>query len=159
MGNVCEFHLLHVSGSAMFFSHDPVSHAMRIELGWGFRRMAESQDDYRQLIQQKRFLGEIEQGIRAANRQLIHQRVPSLDRDSILNFAVAVGRLRARYLEAAFKLGVNEHGDPPDQAEINELRIRREMFEEARSAFEALREAIEKGYLDVDDLTGAHKKK
>lgn len=114
--------------------------------------MAETQDEYQQLIEQKRFLGEVEQGIRFANREIIHQRIPSLSKDTILSFAVAAGRLRARYLEAAFKLGVNEDGDPPDQAEINELKNRREMYLEAREAFEALREAIEKGYIDVEGL-------
>lgn len=114
--------------------------------------MRESNDDYRQLLGQKRFLGEIEQGIREANRQIIHQRIPSLNKDAIMAFALAIGRLRARYLEAAFQLGVADDGDPPNPAEIHELKTRREMFEEARYAFEALREAIERGYVDVEDL-------
>ncbi len=113
--------------------------------------MAEDHNDYRTLLSQKRFLGEIEQGIRLANREIIHTHIPPLTREGVLTFAVAVGRLRARYLEAAFKLGVNEHGDPPDQAEIEELRRRRESFEEARSAFDALREAIVRGYVDIDE--------
>ena len=113
--------------------------------------MSEDHDNYRALLSQNRFLGEIEQGIRVANREIIHNHIPPLTREGVLTFAVAVGRLRARYLEAAFKLGVNEHGDPPDQSEIEELRRRREMFEEARSAFEALREAIVRGYVDVEE--------
>lgn len=112
--------------------------------------MTDVQDDYHDLLDQKRLLGEIEQGVRFANREIIQKRIPALDKDGILTFAVAVGRLRARYLETAFKLGVNEHGDPPDQKEISELRLRREMFEEARSAFAALMDAIEKGYVVVD---------
>ncbi len=111
--------------------------------------MTDGQDDYQILLAQKRFLGEVEQGIRFANREVIHKHIPELDKDNVLAFAVAVGRLRARYLEAAFKLGINEHGDPPDQSEISELRNHREMYEEARAAFEALREAIEKGYVDI----------
>jgi hypothetical protein len=112
--------------------------------------MASNQDDYKILLAQKRFLGEVEQGIRFANREIIHDIIPQLDKDTVLAFAVAIGRLRARYLEAAFKLGVNEHGDPPKEDEITELRRRREMFEEARNAFDALRDAIEKGYVDID---------
>lgn len=107
------------------------------------------QDDYKILLAQKRFLGEVEQGIRFANREIIHGIIPDLDKDTVLAFAVAVGRLRARYLEAAFQLGINEHGDAPKDEEIAELRRRREMFEEARSAFDALRDAIEKGYVDI----------
>lgn len=116
--------------------------------------MTDSRDDYKQLLEQKRFLGEIEQGIRSFNREIIHQRIPSLNKDAILAFAQAIGRLRARYLEAAFQLGVADDGDPPNRGEIHELRTRREMFEEARYAFEALREAIEKGYVDVEGLKG-----
>jgi len=112
--------------------------------------MVKHQDDFHDLIEEKRFLAEIEQGIRFANREIIHQRIPSLNTDNILSFAVAVGRLRARYLEAAFKMGVNENGDPPQEAEVKELRLRREMYEEARDAFEALQDAIFKGYVDVE---------
>jgi hypothetical protein len=109
-------------------------------------------DDYKLLQAQKRFLGEIEQGIRLANRELIHKKIPELNKDSILSFAVAVGRLRATYLEMAVNMSVGEHGDPPDQSYIDELHRKRQMFEEARIAFEALRDAIEKGYIDVEDL-------
>lgn len=115
-------------------------------------QMSDSHDDYRQLMEQKRFLGEIEQGIRIANREIIHQRIPSLSMEKILAFAVSIGRLRARYLEEAFRLGVADDGEPPNRAEIHELKTRREMFEEARHAFEALREAIEKGYVDIEGL-------
>ena len=94
-------------------------------------------------------LPEIEQGIRLANREILNSRITELNRDSILAFAVTVGRLRARYLEAAFKLGVSESGDPPDRTEIAELKTRREMFEEARDAFEALSVAIERGYVNL----------
>ncbi len=112
--------------------------------------MAKDQGDYKLLMDLQRFLGEIEQGTRIANREIIHQLIPSLDRDTVLSLAVSVGRLRARYLEAAFKLGVSEHGEVPEKSDIEELRLRREMFEEARAASEALRDAIEKGYVDLD---------
>ncbi len=114
--------------------------------------MSEGQDDYQRLIEQQRFLGEIEQGIRYVNREVIHKHIPSINKDIILSFAVSVGRLRARYLESAFKLGVNDQGETPDPSAINELKNRKEMFEEARLAFEALREAIEKGYVDVEGI-------
>jgi len=55
--------------------------------------MNDSGDDYRDLLNQKRFLSEIELGIRDANRELIHTRIPELNKDKILDFAVAVGRL------------------------------------------------------------------
>ena len=109
-------------------------------------------DEYKQLQVQKRFLGEIEQGIRLANRELIHKKIPGLNKDTILSFAITVGRLRASYLEMAVNMSVEEHGGPPDQTYIEELHNKRQMYEEARIGFEALRYAIEKGYIDVEGL-------
>lgn len=114
--------------------------------------MADSKDDYQQLLRQKRFLGELEQGIRFANRQIIHGHIPALNKDLFLSFAVSVGRLRAEYLEAAFKIATQGGSNPPAKAQIEDLRAKRLMFEEARNAFDSLREAIEKGYVDVEGL-------
>lgn len=116
--------------------------------------MAPKKDDYHELLDQKRFLGEVEQGIRFANREIIQKVIPHLTKEAILSFAVVVGRLRAEYLEAAFRLGSHDNGGMPEPAQIAELRTRREMFEEAREAFEALRHSIERGYVDVQDLKG-----
>jgi hypothetical protein len=103
------------------------------------------------LAKQRRFLLEVEQGVRMANREIIHQRIPELSTENILPFAVSVARLRARYLEAAFNFSEKEHGDPLDDPEIETLRHTREMYEEARDAFEALRHAIDRGYVDLKD--------
>lgn len=111
--------------------------------------MTDGQDDYQRLMDQKRFLGEIEQGIRQINRELIHERVPVIDKDKVIAMARVVGLLRARYLESAFRLNQNADNTVPDKPTIEELRLRRHMYEEARQAFDALREAIEKGYVDV----------
>ena len=105
-------------------------------------------DDYKTLMDQKRFLSEIEQGIRLANREVIHSRIPEITKKKVLSFSVAVASLRARYLEDAFRIGT-EHGNPPDQAEVMALKTSREMYEEARDAFEAIRYAIERGYVDI----------
>jgi len=109
-------------------------------------------DEYRDLLKHKHFLDEVEQGIRFANNEIIHQKIPTLGKDNILAFAVAVGRLRANYLEAAFNLGIDETGEMPGPLIVEELKRRRELYEESRMAFDALREAIEKGYVDVDIL-------
>ncbi|MEO5338036.1 MAG: hypothetical protein H7841_14260 [Magnetospirillum sp. WYHS-4] len=107
-------------------------------------------DDYRSLMEQQHFLDEIEQGIRFANREIIHKYVPELSRDNILALAVAVGKLRARYLEAAFRLGMD--GRSPKRTVIKELAQLRLMYEEARNAFDALLDAIQKGYVNVQDF-------
>lgn len=109
-------------------------------------------DDYKDMMAQKRFLNEIEQGIRLANREIIHTRITEITKDKVLAFSIAVARLRAQYLEAAFRIGGAEHGDPPDHKEIQALKTHREMYEEARAAFEALRYAIEQGYVDVSPV-------
>ena len=49
-------------------------------------------------------------------------------------------------------MSVGDHGDPPDQAYIDELHRKRTMFEESKIGFESLRDAIEKGYIDVEGL-------
>ena len=107
-------------------------------------------DDYKKMMNQKRFLNEIEQGIRIANREIIHSRIQALDKDTVLSFAVAIARLRARYLEAAFRAAETDKGEPLDQSEVNQLRMHREAYEESKLAFEALRYAIEQGYVDVE---------
>ncbi len=115
--------------------------------------MTDDGDGYRDLMIQKRFLGEIEQGIRLANRDLINNAIPELNKDVILTFAVAVGRLRASYLQAAVNMSIGEEGDKLDQEFIDNLKIKREKYEEAKTGFEALVDAIEKGYIDVEGFS------
>ena len=110
----------------------------------------EHTDDYKKMMNQKRFLNEIEQGIRIANREIIHKHISALNKDTVLAFAVAIARLRARYLEAAFRAAETDKGQPLDQSEVTELRTHREAYEETKKAFEALRYAIEQGYVDVE---------
>ena len=45
---------------------------------------------------QQRFLLEIEQRIRVANREVIHKRIPPITSENLLPFVVSVARLRAR---------------------------------------------------------------
>ncbi|WP_227010147.1 hypothetical protein [Pelagibius marinus] len=95
----------------------------------------------------KHFLNELDLGICTANQEIIHARIPDLDRKKAFVFATLVARLRADYLDAAFKLcSAGTHPDPQD---IADLRAKRETYEEAREAFNALYHAIERGYIDV----------
>lgn len=109
----------------------------------------------KELIKEQRFLMEVERGIRGANREVIHQRVPPITPENMMPFAISVARLRARYLEAAFKFTAKTLSDSLDDEEIETLRRQRTMYEEARAAFEALRHAIERGYVEVGDPTPA----
>ncbi len=104
------------------------------------------------LMAQKRFLNEVEQGIRAANREVVHKLIPTLDNDSFFGLAVAVAKLRANYLEAALRM--SRAKEPTNPATIAELRTKRELYDEGRLAFEALQRAIERGYVDIADGSG-----
>lgn len=96
-----------------------------------------------------RFTRDMEQSIAVANREIIHPLIPEITRESVLPLAISVARLRAHYLQAAFAIAADDHGDTPSQQEIDELRRHREMYHEARLAFEALMHAIERGYVDL----------
>ena len=112
--------------------------------------------EFQQSRQMTNFLNELDLGIRAANQEIIHERIPDLDREKAFVFATMVARLRADYLDAAFK-----HCTPGAQSsleDIEELRAKRLTYEEAREAFQALRHAIEVGYIDIAQMDGAAKK-
>lgn len=107
-------------------------------------------DDYKKTMDIKRFLNEIEQGIRIANREIIHAHIPKLDKNTVLGFAVAIARLRASYLDTAFGAAASDEGEPLTQEKISQMRIHREAYEESKIAFESLRYALEQGYVDLD---------
>jgi hypothetical protein len=109
-----------------------------------------TQDDVALLRRQQKFLHEVEQTIRAANRELIHARIPELNGESFARFAHLVARLRAEYLHAAFEVSRTEETGAEAVNRFARLREHREAFEEARSAFEALQRAIERGYVDIE---------
>ena len=98
-----------------------------------------------------RFKRDIYQAIAVTNREIIHPLIPEDNRDSVLPLALSVARLRGRYLQAAFDIAAKDNGDAPDQTEIEQLRHHREMYEEARLAFDALMHAIERGYVDFSE--------
>ncbi len=98
----------------------------------------------------QRFMNEVEQGVRIANREIIHSNIPHLTRDKVLAFAVVVGKLRTAYLEAAFEIASGGREAVPSEDTVSDLKLKREMFEEAKAAFEALTDAIEKGYVAIN---------
>jgi hypothetical protein len=106
------------------------------------------------LAKNQRFLREIEQAIRLSNNEVIHNRIPPITSERMLTFAVAVAKMRAQYIEAAFKFADANLSDAPDgTTEIDELGELRGRFEEGRDAFIALQRAIELGYVDVESDT------
>ena len=116
--------------------------------------MSAQVSDREQLRSKKHFFDELETGIRIANQEIIGACVPDLNKKKIHAFAVLVSRLRASYIALAFKMCTSGEDGEPDPALIESLRTRREMFEEARDAYEALRRAIERGYIEVHGVEG-----
>ena len=112
------------------------------------RAMQDPSDDAALLRRQHQFLHEIEQGIRQANREIIHARIPELDRERFLEFALMVARLRAGYLEEALRIDAGDGETALESFAL--LRRKRQSYEEARDAFDALERAIQRGYVDID---------
>jgi hypothetical protein len=99
----------------------------------------------------RRFLLETEQAIRLANNEIIHMTVPPLNSDRMITFAVAIAKLRAKYIEAAFQFAdVMPADDAEITAEVEKLELYRRQYEAARDAFVALQRAIELGYVTVE---------
>ena len=112
------------------------------------RLMNSGKGDYQDLVAHRRFLDELEHGIRMVNREIIHEKIPEITKDYFLKMAVMTSRVRAEYLGAAFEL-VESSSLVPSEEVVAELRAKRERYEEAVEAFEALKRAIERGYVDV----------
>ncbi len=104
-----------------------------------------------ELLKNQRFLSETEHAIRVTNNEVIHKLISPVTSERILTFSVAVAKLRAQYIKAAFKFADAKHPDGEQGAtEIDELSLHRRRFEEARDAFIALQRAIELGYMAVE---------
>lgn len=108
-------------------------------------------DDAALLRRQRQFLEEVERKIAEANREILHERIPELNKDSFVDLAKHVARLRATYLQVALE---GKEGEDANEF-VQELRRRREAYDEARDAFEALQRAIQRGYVDIGEAAHA----
>ena len=102
-------------------------------------------------IRSQHFLKEMEQVIQVANREILSQRLPPITKENILPLAISVARLRSQYLAEAFRIAEAGAGQAPKEEEIKALRLHREMYEEARLAFDALIHVIDRGYVELGD--------
>jgi len=84
------------------------------------------------------FLKELELAIQITNREILNQRIPEITKENILPLAISVARLRGQYLAEGFKIAQATAGGAPGDSEISTLKHNREMYEEAKHAFEAL---------------------
>ena len=103
------------------------------------------------LRRQQQFLRKAEMLISQANREIIGPLIPDITEARVINFARAVAHLRGRYLQAAFNITNVADGQAPSDAEITNLRKYRDIYEEAKKAYEELTHAIERGYIHISD--------
>jgi hypothetical protein len=103
--------------------------------------------DSRDLAAQRQFLEQLNLSVAVANREVIHQQIPNLNKETFQQLAVMVAKFRANYLEAAINLSSSPGSC--DSECLADLRRKRELYDEGRAAFEALERAIERGYVDI----------
>jgi hypothetical protein len=103
--------------------------------------------DSRDLAAQRQFLEQLELSIAVANREVIHQQIPNLNKETFQQLAVMVAKSRANYLEAAIKLANSPNSC--DASCLADLKHKREIYDEGRAAYEGLERAIERGYVDI----------
>ncbi|KAA5607600.1 hypothetical protein F1188_02245 [Roseospira marina] len=112
--------------------------------------MTGSKDDRAHLIAHRRLMEEIEMAMRAANQEIIGRKLPHLNRDSFFKLAVSIARVRAQYLEAVMAMDW-EHCTPE---QLETIENRRAVYEAARTGFEALQHAFERGYVTLEAMEG-----
>jgi hypothetical protein len=108
--------------------------------------------DPKELAAQRQFIEQLEMAVTVANREVIHGQIPDLTPAVFQQLAVMVARFRANYLEAAIKL--SNSANSCDTACLEDLKHKRQLYEEGRAAFEALERAIERGYVDMGNRRG-----
>jgi hypothetical protein len=80
--------------------------------------MSGGNDNYQELIEMNHFMGVVEQGVRTANREIFHKYIDSVNHETVLTLGVSVAKLRARYLETAFKAALEDHGAALSEDEV-----------------------------------------
>ena len=95
------------------------------------------------LLSHRRFVAEIQQAIRLANREVLHPIVDPLTDKKVIAVAVEVAKRRAEYIQATLNLG------GPSKPSGEDLKAHRLAYEESRDAFSELMTTIERGYVDL----------
>lgn len=102
-------------------------------------------DNPQDLRRRARFMEELDLAIRSANQEILGKQLPHLDHEAFFRLAVGVAKLRATYLEAL--MSIDWHS--PQETVFSDLSRRRQMYEEAKAGFDALRHAVEQGYTSL----------
>lgn len=102
-------------------------------------------------VHKNRLLQEIDAAITEANRVNIKAITGSVTQDQVLRVAVTVSGLRAKYLHEVLRLAQKGGRLEDHSTAIAELRDMRVAYEEAVAAFDALRQAMDRGYIEFDE--------
>lgn len=96
----------------------------------------------------KRLLLELEQKRREINRDTINPEIRELTLQELEPIVSVVARMRAAYVQSLFDLADKRDG-LPTRDDVEQLRERRNAFDEIVAAVNALEAMIERGYVDV----------
>lgn len=105
-------------------------------------------DDTNSLRLQKQFTEQIDHIVHDTNRDVIHAAIPRLDKATFARMARSVATLRVKYIAMAVQLSAAEPFTAQQAAQLKQMR---EQFEEARTAFDAVKRAIIRNYIDLAD--------
>ena len=99
-------------------------------------------------VQNKRLLLEYEQLARSINRETINPEIAELEIEQLRPILHMIARARTDYLKTLFDEAAHDDSEMSPERFEN-LRRKRKIYEELLRASEALRTAIERGYVDV----------
>jgi len=101
-----------------------------------------------------RLLLELEKHRRDINRDIINPHVPELALTDLKPVLSMVAHARADYIKTLLSLADSSEGQTPALEAINELKRRRETYQELVDAVNALESVISRDYLDVKSTRG-----
>jgi hypothetical protein len=97
---------------------------------------------------QRRLRGQLEQidyTAYASNREVVGQTIAGVDAQKFQRLAVAAALARSRWVAAA--LAATESNQPPSAAQVTNMALLREAYDELTAVYDAMRRMVERGYL------------
>lgn len=99
-------------------------------------------------VEIRRLFQELEHRIKVINSEKISEIAGNVSKESFVNVARTVARLRAKYLARVIEL---QSSDDISGKEISTLRGLRTMYEEAAEGFSAMQHALNRGYFTLSE--------
>ena len=100
-------------------------------------------------VNNKRLLLELDKLRRDVNKKIINANVVNLNLNKLKPVVEIVARSRAAYISELMNLANNHQDSDPTLAQLEQLRLKGQEFDELVKAANALEVAIERGYLDT----------